>query len=429
MYYTHVYLVVLFILIGEMCYGQDSLSVRRRKLRTRTKVDKSTEQESEVVGTRKQGAVRSRQRALQRVKSDSEPEKSLSEAPMSQLRGFGGRRRRPGARGLGARGQGRPRGSSSRRFPGGRRRPRPPVYYYEDYYYDPAYDSDYYGYDYDYDLGPLQSQSPSTDTAQSPELPDIGGEDYGGLIKELWRQFLAEKQSVSTTVDTEHTEEYECPPRDDVSYYLPDKLQCDRYLECNIKGQLRPHLCPDGFVFDISLEKCDYPVKVNCSTRPQLQEPQPSVNCSRANGFFPWPSNISCQNFWDCREGTAYKQTCPVGVIFDPGLNACATPDQSSRKECTEGRNSFLGFQCPTYTQNSVLRFGNHDRLPDPDDCQKYFTCLRTGGPRLANCGRKKVFNNVTGQCGDPKDVPGCETYWIDKLKEEGEDEEYYYDY
>ena len=80
------------------------------------------------------------------------------------------------------------------------------------------------------------------------------------------------------------------------------------------------------------------------------EEPQPSVNCSRANGFFAWPANISCQNFWDCREGIAYQQTCPVGVIFDPGLNTCATPDQSSRKECTEGKESFLGFQCPDYS-------------------------------------------------------------------------------
>ena len=144
-----------------------------------------------MVGTRKQGVFRSRQRALQGSNSDSEPEESLSDAPRSKLRGFGGRSRRPGVRGLGARGQGRQRGSSSRRFPARTRRPRPPVYYYEDYYYDPAYDADYYGYDYDYDLGPLQSQSqvksspqvPSTHTAQSPELQDIGGEDYGGIIK------------------------------------------------------------------------------------------------------------------------------------------------------------------------------------------------------------------------------------------------------
>jgi len=74
-----------------------------------------------------------------------------------------------------------------------------------------------------------------------------------------------------------------------------------------------------------------------------------------------------------------------------------------------------------------VLRFGNHDRLPHPDNCQQYFTCLRTGGPRLATCPRKKVFNNGTGQCGDPKDVEGCENYWIERLKEE-EESEYYYD-
>ena len=29
--------------------------------------------------------------------------------------------------------------------------------------------------------------------------------------------------------------EYECPPQEDVSYYLPDEEQCDKYLECNIK--------------------------------------------------------------------------------------------------------------------------------------------------------------------------------------------------
>ena len=48
--------------------------------------------------------------------------------------------------------------------------------------------------------------------------------------------------------------------------------------------------------------------------------------------------------------GRAYQQTCPVGVIFDPSLNTCATPDQSTRKECTEGKESFLGFQCPDYS-------------------------------------------------------------------------------
>ena len=33
------------------------------------------------------------------------------------------------------------------------------------------------------------------------------------------------------------------------------------------------------------------------------EPPQPSTNCSRANGFFPFPANESCQKFWDCRGG------------------------------------------------------------------------------------------------------------------------------
>ena len=72
-----------------------------------------------------------------------------------------------------------------------------------------------------------------------------------------------------------------------------------------------------------------------------------------------------------------------------------------------------------------------------------YLFCSK-GGPRLANCGRKKVFNNATGQCSDPKNVPGwwvdtlvicillifySETYWIEKLKDEDSDEYYYDDY
>ena len=48
------------------------------------------------------------------------------------------------------------------------------------------------------------------------------------------------------------------------------------------------------------------------------EEAQVSKNCPRANGFFPFPAEESCQKFWDCRGGKSYLQECPVGVIFDP---------------------------------------------------------------------------------------------------------------
>jgi len=395
---------------------------------------------------------RKRQRAL--LAGGRPGNRALPSGGRERVNESGGRGRIAAANGrgrlTGTRGQGRQRGGAggSRRFVG-RRRPNPPAYYYyDDYYYDPQYEEYYQDYEYEESVEskperaksakisesaasrrkPFAGRKPAVSSISAPEIsiPDIGDQDYGGLIKTLWEQFLREKEAGGgEAVSREPEVEYECPPQSDVSYYEPDEEQCDKYLECNIKGEIREHFCPDGFAFEPANSKCDYPVKVNCTTRPKLQEPQPSVNCSRANGFFAWPANISCQSFWDCRGGTAYLQTCPTGVIFDPQLATCATPDQSSRVECTTGEDSFLGFKCPSYTPDSKLRFGNHDRLPHPDNCQEYFTCLRTGGPRLATCGRKMVFNPESAQCGDPKGVPGCEDYWVKRLAED-EDEDYY---
>lgn len=452
--------VLLILGFGSLCLGQDRArqSIRRRRPIERLRPTEAEEpEEPEPVSvTRVRGRSRARSQPVTQT-TDYEDDYQL---PVSRPRSRSSGRPRTSndARAVGrVRGGGKPRGRQRPRGRGMQRGRRPPVrrpnYDYYDYYYDEYYDQFYYDDEYYQEEnlppprkkkknGPFSNVQPveepvatsvkafgSAAAGGGPDLAALSGggggsPDYGCIIKQLWEEYLKEKQGGGART-REPEEEYECPPRED-SYYEPDEEQCDKYFECNIKGEIKEHLCPDGFVFDITLEKCDYPVKVNCSTRPVLQEPQPSTNCSRANGFFPWPANISCQNFWDCREGTAYKQTCPVGVIFDPGLNTCATPDQSTRQECKEGETSFLGFQCPKYTPESVLRFGNHDRLPHPTDCQQYFSCLKSGEPRLATCPRKQVFNNVTGHCGDPNSVPGCENYWEEKLKDKEGD--YYYD-
>lgn len=216
---------------------------------------------------------------------------------------------------------------------------------------------------------------------------------------------------------------YDCEPRSE-SYRTADVEQCDKYFECNIKGEEKEHLCDDGLVYDEKSQNCDYPSKVDCGPRTKLQPPQPSKNCPRANGFFAWPAKDSCQKFWDCRGGQSYLQTCPEGVIFDMKVDACVTPDQSHREECKAEK--FLKFDCPNYSAEEPLRFGNHDRLPDPENCQKFYSCLRDGQPRLGVCPRKTVFNNATGLCDDPKAVVGCETFWKDKEEAEFLD---YYDY
>ncbi len=279
-----------------------------------------------------------------------------------------------------------------------------------DYYYD-----DYY-YDYDY---PQEAEKRPQEQPQQQEADY----DLGELVK-AWKEYIKERNQGGGRGRPRRPQlpevEYECPPQDD-SYRTPDEKQCDKYYECNIKGEISEHLCADGLVFDVKTENCDYPAKVNCGNRTELQEPQPSKNCPRANGFFAFPANETCQKFWDCRGGQAYLQICPAGVIYDPMIAACVTPDQSRRPECAATK--FLGFQCPTYGPDEPLRFGNHDRLANPENCQQFFSCLRSGEPRLGACPRMRVFNNATGQCADPKKVPGCEDFWVGK---EENDYDYY---
>ena len=45
-----------------------------------------------------------------------------------------------------------------------------------------------------------------------------------------------------------------------------------RYYKCNIKGEEEELLCPDGLVFDIKGEYCNYPSKVNCGNRTELRK-------------------------------------------------------------------------------------------------------------------------------------------------------------
>jgi hypothetical protein len=45
-----------------------------------------------------------------------------------------------------------------------------------------------------------------------------------------------------------------------------------RYYECNIKGEQKELLCPDGLVYDEKSQNCDYPSKVVCGPRTELRK-------------------------------------------------------------------------------------------------------------------------------------------------------------
>ena len=83
-------------------------------------------------------------------------------------------------------------------------------------------------------------------------------------------------------------------------------------------------------------------------------------------------------------------------------------------------------YTCPP--ARGPLRFGNHDRHANPEDCGTFYICLASGQFNKAACDKvgkavevtelvlfllfqPRVFSEEAGACLEAKDVPGCEDY------------------
>ncbi|XP_073982184.1 uncharacterized protein [Rhodnius prolixus] len=126
----------------------------------------------------------------------------------------------------------------------------------------------------------------------------------------------------------------ECP---EPNGYFADGYQCDKYYEC-VEGAINEKLCPDGMVFnDYSIlhEKCDLPFNIDCTSRPQLQEPKPSLNCPRQNGYFAHENATICDKFYYCVDGKYNMITCPSGLVYNERTGICTWPDEAKKKHCS----------------------------------------------------------------------------------------------
>jgi len=187
-------------------------------------------------------------------------------------------------------------------------------------------------------------------------------------------------------------------------YLIPDPFQCDRFAECTPHGKLKIELCEDGYALDLKTGVCDLYNKIDCSGREKLQDATGGGLCPRPTGNFPVPAEVSCSEFVDCREGRAFMQNCGHGAVFDEILG-CVHPDETNRVGCTA--EDVFGFKCPEFGDSK--RFGDHERLPHPEDCAFFYACLYNGKPRLLGCTKPKVFDPESGLCMKQHLVPGCE--------------------
>jgi len=209
-------------------------------------------------------------------------------------------------------------------------------------------------------------------------------------------------------------QQYKCP---EDNGFFPDSRQCDVYFEC-IDNIAEKKTCPDGLLFDLknpNHEKCDLPFNVDCADRTELQVPQPSLHCPRANGFFTHEDPNICEKFYNCVDGKANELTCPPGLIYDDVVGTCAWRHDNLRDGCAKGIKEKLpdGFQCP---DEEVLgpngRPIPHPTFPHPDDCQQFYICRNSFDPQPGSCPPGTVYNDISYQCDDPENVPGCENWF-----------------
>jgi len=199
----------------------------------------------------------------------------------------------------------------------------------------------------------------------------------------------------------------ECPEPDG---FFADADQCDKYWVC-VDGVAKQKLCPDGLVFleaGSQIEKCEFPFAVDCTSRPKLQPAQASMNCPRKNGYFAHEDEKICDKFFFCVDGSFNAITCPAGLAYNERTGTCTWPDQAKKSFCSAGE--LFDFQCP----KSDVELGEaiHPRFADPKDCQYFYVCIDGKVPRKSGCSTGTVFNEKSGQCDKPKNVPECKDWY-----------------
>lgn len=110
-------------------------------------------------------------------------------------------------------------------------------------------------------------------------LADLSCSQAPGGRKTLRRP--APRRTTTTLAPDEDDEgvSEDCPELDG---FFADALQCDKYYECS-NGRIKEKLCPDGQVFNdfsIDQEKCDLPVGIDCTSRPELRKNLEDVESS-----------------------------------------------------------------------------------------------------------------------------------------------------
>jgi len=150
-----------------------------------------------------------------------------------------------------------------------------------------------------------------------------------------------------------------------------------------------------------------------------IETPISTAQCPRQNGYFAAADVKVCDKFFYCVDGQSNAITCPAGLVFNPKTGICTWPDEAQKKGCSsEGK--FRAFMCKHFmlrlSFTELFQFtckkvnesiaATHPRYADPEDCQYFYVCINGDIPRRNGCKLGQVFNDKTGTCDWPRNVP-----------------------
>jgi len=201
---------------------------------------------------------------------------------------------------------------------------------------------------------------------------------------------------------------------------IRDQDDCAMFYNCdkNIQHPCPSH-CPDGLVFDETIEVCNWPSAVpECNVAPQLTEATtqgPACKDSErfdCNGVeHPIRDENNCTIFYNCDAQIQHPcpSHCPDPLVFDADHYYCTYI--SDVPECNGGITPSPTDYPPTnppcaktYNCNGVTK-----PVRDPNDCTKFYNCdinIQVVCP--SNCPAGLVFDETIGVCNWPSAVPEC---------------------
>lgn len=182
--------------------------------------------------------------------------------------------------------------------------------------------------------------------------------------------------------------------------FVRSLMSCENYYQC-IDGNAFLLSCPVGQFFDEQRQTCDRAENVDC---PIVQPPPPPIappTCNEDNNFRFIRNPLSCTEYFQCLNGTAFLFACPRGLYFNELIQTC---DYPSNVECvtippghpTTTTSPPLGVSCEGVAN---LRL-----LAHPVSCAMYYQCINEEA-LLAFCPIGRYFDEPAQSCLDSDSV------------------------